>query len=105
MITGAGGQVGRFLAQEAGRRGLDVLAFTSSQWDITDGDAGERFVGAGDVVVNCAAYTAVDAAETEAERAHAVNAVGAGNVARACAKAGARWSFSPWKTMQSTAWR
>ena len=90
MITGAGGQVGRFLAQEAGRRGLDVLALTSSQWDITDGDAGERFVGAGDVVVNCAAYTAVDAAETEAERAHAVNAVGAGNVARACAKAGAR---------------
>ncbi len=90
MITGAGGQVGRFLAQEAGRRGLDVLALTSAQWDITDADAAERFVGAGDVVVNCAAYTAVDAAETEAERAHAVNAVGPGNVARACAKAGAR---------------
>ena len=90
VITGAGGQVGRFLAAEAGRRGLDVLALTSAQWDITDADAAERIVAPGDVVVNCAAYTAVDAAESDAERAHAVNAVGPGNVARACAKAGAR---------------
>ena len=90
VITGAGGQVGRVLAAEAGRRGLDVLALTSAQWDITDADAAERFVAAGDVVVNCAAFTAVDAAESEPERAHAVNAVGPGNVARACAAAGAR---------------
>ena len=90
MITGAGGQVGRILAEAAGRRGLDVLALTSSQWDITDAGAAEEFVASGDVVVNCAAYTAVDAAESDPERAHAVNAVGAGNVARACANAGAR---------------
>ena len=67
-----------------------MLALTSAQWDITDADAAERIVAPGDVVVNCAAYTAVDAAESEPERAHAVNAVGPGNVARACAKAGAR---------------
>ena len=90
VITGAGGQVGRFLAAEAGRRGLDVLALTSAQWDITDADAAERIVAPGDVVVNCAAFTAVDAAESEPERAHAVNAVGPGNIARACAAAGAR---------------
>ena len=41
-----------------------------------------------DIVVNCAAYTAVDKAETEAELAHRVNALGAGNVAAACARAG-----------------
>ena len=90
VITGAGGQVGRILAEAAGRRGLDVLALTSSQWDITDAGAAEEFVASGDVVVNCAAYTAVDGAESDPERAHAVNAVGAGNVARACANAGAR---------------
>ena len=90
VITGAGGQVGRILAEAAGRRGLDVLALTSSQWDITDAGAAERIVASGDVVVNCAAYTAVDGAESDPERAHAVNAVGAGNVARACANAGAR---------------
>jgi dTDP-4-dehydrorhamnose reductase len=90
VITGAGGQVGSFLAAEAGRLGLDVLAMTSSQWDITDAAAGGHVVQPGDVVVNCAAFTAVDAAETEPERAEAVNATGAGNVARACAKAGAR---------------
>ncbi len=90
MITGAGGQVGRILADEASRQGLDVLALTSSQWDITDAAAARQFVASGDVVVNCAGFTAVDAAESEPERAYAVNAVGPGNVARACAEAGAR---------------
>jgi dTDP-4-dehydrorhamnose reductase len=90
VISGAGGQVGRFLAAEAGRRGLDVLALTSAQWDITDAEAAQRIVARGDVVVNCAAFTAVDAAESEPERAHAVNAVGPGAIARACASAGAR---------------
>jgi dTDP-4-dehydrorhamnose reductase len=90
VITGAGGQVGRILADEASRQGLDVLALTSSQWDITDAAAARQFVASGDVVVNCAGFTAVDAAESEPERAYAVNAVGPGNVARACAEAGAR---------------
>ena len=90
VITGAGGQVGAILAEEAARRGFDVLALASSQWDITDPAAAREFVASGDVVVNCAAYTAVDAAETEPDRALAVNATGAGNVAQACAKAGAR---------------
>lgn len=90
VISGAGGQVGRSLAAEAGRRGLDVLALTSGQWDITDADAAKRIVARGDVVVNCAAFTAVDAAESKPERAHAVNAAGPGAIARACAAAGAR---------------
>jgi len=89
VISGAGGMVGRVLADQARRQGRDVLALTSSQWDITDAGAAERFVEAGDVVINCAAYTKVDAAETDAERAYAVNAVGPENVAHACARAGA----------------
>jgi dTDP-4-dehydrorhamnose reductase len=89
VVTGAGGMVGRFLADRARRQGRDVLALTSSQWDITDAAAAERFVEAGDVVINCAAYTKVDLAEQDSERAHTVNAVGAENVAHACARAGA----------------
>lgn len=47
-------------------------------------------VAAGDVVINCAAYTAVDAAESDEARAYAVNEAGAARVAQACAQAGAR---------------
>jgi dTDP-4-dehydrorhamnose reductase len=90
VITGAGGQVGRYLSADAGRKGLDVLALTSAQWDITDAGAAERTIEPGDIVVNCAAYTAVDAAEADPERAHAVNAAGPGVIAQVCAAAGAR---------------
>ncbi|KMO71178.1 dTDP-4-dehydrorhamnose reductase [Mycolicibacterium chlorophenolicum] len=79
--------VGRFLAGQAASTGYDVQAFTSSEWDITG--PGDDFVSPGDVVVNCAAFTQVDQAEAEPDRAHAVNATGAGNVAQACARAGA----------------
>jgi dTDP-4-dehydrorhamnose reductase len=89
VISGAGGLVGHVLADRARKQGRDVLALTSSQWDVTDATAAERFVRAGDVVVNCAAYTKVDDAETDQERAQAVNAVGAEYVAHACARAGA----------------
>lgn len=90
VITGAGGQVGRFLGAELTARGRDLLALTSARWDITDPSTGAGIVTAGDVVINCAALTAVDIAETDEARAYAVNATGAGQVARTCAAAGAR---------------
>jgi dTDP-4-dehydrorhamnose reductase len=90
VITGAGGQVGSFLAAEAIRQGRDVLALTSSQWDITDARLAGQIVRAGDVVINCAAYTNVDAAERDQARAYAVNAAGPEYIAAACARAGAR---------------
>jgi dTDP-4-dehydrorhamnose reductase len=89
VVCGAGGMLGRFLAAQARRQGRDVLALTSADCDVTDAAAAQRFLESGDVVINCAAYTNVDAAETDQERAYAVNAVGAGNVAHACARAGA----------------
>jgi dTDP-4-dehydrorhamnose reductase len=90
VITGAGGQLGSWLAARAARQGNDVLALTSSQWDITDPGAAERIVQSGDVVVNCAAYTNVDAAESDESTAYAVNAAGPEHIARACARAGAQ---------------
>lgn len=90
VITGAGGQLGGFLASLTASQGRDAVAFTSSQWDITDPGAAERIVQRGDVVINCAAYTNVDGAESDQARAHAVNATGPEHIARACAGAGAR---------------
>lgn len=89
VITGAGGLVGRVLAGQAHSAGREVLTLSSAECDITDGDSVARYLTSGDVVINCAAYTQVDAAETDEARAYAVNAVGAGNVAAACARTGA----------------
>ena len=90
VITGAGGQLGRHLFALAAGSGRDVLARTSAQWDITDPDAAAHNIRSGDVVVNCAAYTDVDGAESDESRAYAVNATGPEHLARACARAGAR---------------
>ncbi|WP_059016199.1 dTDP-4-dehydrorhamnose reductase [Mycobacterium sp. M26] len=90
VITGAGGQVGAFLAGEAARRGYQVSALTHDDWDITDPLAAERFVARDDLVVNCAAVANVDAAEADPERAHAVNVTGPENIAHACARVGGR---------------
>jgi dTDP-4-dehydrorhamnose reductase len=90
VITGAGGQLGSCLSALATDRGRDVVAFTSSQWDITDPAAAERIIGNGDVVFNCAAYTNVDGAESDEAGAYAVNAAGPDHIARVCARVGAR---------------
>jgi dTDP-4-dehydrorhamnose reductase len=90
VITGAGGQLGGCLAAQATDQGREVLALTSSQWDITDPAAAETIVKSGDIVVNCAAYTDVDGAESDEARAYAVNEAAPEHIARACARAGAR---------------
>ena len=90
VVTGAAGQVGGFMAVEAARRGYDVLALARADLDITDAAALERHVTGAEVVVNCAAFTNVDAAEADPDAAYAINVVGPGNIARACARTGAR---------------
>lgn len=89
VVIGAGGMVGTVLAAQATRRGLQVLALTSAECDVTDATAVERHIDADDAVINCAAFTKVDDAEHDQDRAFAVNATGAENVAHACARAGA----------------
>lgn len=90
VITGAGGQLGSLVRAQATRDGRNVLARTSSEWDITDPAAAEQIIERGDVVINCAAYTDVDGAETDQAGAYAVNAGGPEHLARACARTGAR---------------
>jgi dTDP-4-dehydrorhamnose reductase len=71
--------------------GHEVVALTRADLDVSDAAACRAAVPAGtDVVVNCTAHTAVDAAETEEGAAFAVNAVGARNLALAARAVGAR---------------
>ena len=62
--------------------GSDAVALTRAELDVTDADATRELL-AGATVINCAAYTDVDGAESHPDRAHAVNADGARNVAEA----------------------
>ncbi|MFD4180088.1 dTDP-4-dehydrorhamnose reductase [Rhodococcus sp. NPDC058514] len=90
VVTGAGGQLGTQLLRRGSAAGLDVVGFGSRELDITDGGAVDEVVEPGTVVINCAAYTAVDAAESDEQAAGRVNAVGPRNLATATARVGAR---------------
>ncbi len=89
LVTGAAGMLGRDLCDVLEGRGHTVTRSDLAELDILDPSACAAAVPGHDVVVNCAAYTAVDAAETDEPRAFALNAVGAANLARACTAAGA----------------
>ncbi len=91
FVTGAGGQLGMDLRTALGAAGLGGEYYASADLDITERDAVFSVIEreAPSVVINAAAYTKVDLAEKESERAFAVNFAGAGNVASACEATGA----------------
>lgn len=89
-VTGAGGMLGTEVVALLRAGGEPVRALDRAALDVTDGDAVTRALAGADVVVSCAAYTAVDAAEADEATAFAVNAVGAQHVARAAVRHGAR---------------
>ncbi len=86
LITGAKGQVGSELVKDAQARGYEVFDFGSRELDITNFEQLMQKVEQihPDVIINAAAYTAVDKAEQESEQAYAVNALGSENLAKAC---------------------
>jgi dTDP-4-dehydrorhamnose reductase len=87
LVTGREGQLARSLLEAAEGAGIQVTAIGRPDLDLADGKSVAAAVERErpDVVVNAAAYTAVDRAETEPAVAHAVNALGAEHVAKACA--------------------
>ncbi|MEU0541533.1 dTDP-4-dehydrorhamnose reductase [Nocardia sp. NPDC005978] len=86
VVTGARGQLGRALLRHAPA----ARGYGRAELDITDADAVRAVLNPGDTVINCAAYTAVDQAETEVDAAFAGNATGPAVLAAACADIGAR---------------
>jgi len=91
LITGANGMLAADVIDALRSAGATDLTLTDrDELDILDADAVAEAVAAADLVVNCAAYTAVDAAEAEEGVAFAINASGPANLAAACAASGAR---------------
>lgn len=90
LVFGGGGQVGREFSRLDGRAGHEVTAVTRAEADITQAtEVAAVLHGANaEVVVNTAAYTAVDQAESNVERAFSVNRDGAQNIAAACVERG-----------------
>jgi dTDP-4-dehydrorhamnose reductase len=92
LVTGGAGMLGQAVATAATRLGHDVIALSRAELDVTDSEHVRRVIAAAEprAIVNCAAWTDVDGAETAEAAATAVNGEGAGNVARAAAETGAR---------------
>jgi dTDP-4-dehydrorhamnose reductase len=85
LLTGCDGQVGREICRLATPHQVDLVATNRRTLDISDVNAVNRMVVQGiDLVVNAAAYTAVDKAETESAAADAVNALAPGLLAYRC---------------------
>ncbi len=90
LITGAAGMLGHDVLRVGKRAGHELIAVDLPELDITDEGAVRAFFQRErpEASINCAAWTDVDGAETQREQAHAVNAGGAGNLARAAAEIG-----------------
>ncbi|MFF0548244.1 MULTISPECIES: dTDP-4-dehydrorhamnose reductase [unclassified Streptomyces] len=90
LVTGAAGMLGQDVLAVLKSAGIDAVGLRRGDLDITDPDAVRAAVEGADVVVNCAAWTDVDGAETAEEAATAVNGTGVRVLAAACAAARAR---------------
>lgn len=92
LVTGANGQLGHDVCGEVGGEaiGIDI-----ADLDITDGAAVSVHIEKlrPDAIIHCAAYTAVDKAESEPELCHAVNALGTQHLAEAAKSVGAKFLY------------
>lgn len=90
LVAGAGGMLGHDVALAGRRAGHELVLLGRAEMDVTDAEAVKRgFAEAqADAAINCSAWTDVDGAESQREQARAVNATGAGNLARAAAVQG-----------------
>ena len=89
LVTGVKGQLGHDVMNELALRGIEGFGVDVEEMDITDRTACETVISQEkpDAVIHCAAYTAVDAAEDNADLCRRINGEGTRNVAQACKEA------------------
>lgn len=92
LITGGLGQLGVAVSNELDARGIAFSALGSKDLDITDSQSVDDFIALSSpaIIVNCAAWTDVDGAESDEESALKVNSHGPQNLAESAARFGAR---------------
>jgi dTDP-4-dehydrorhamnose reductase len=95
LVTGAGGMLGRDIMLAGENAGHEVTGYDHIGLNVTDRERLRRRMNIDrpDVVINCAAWTDVDGAESDEQHCFEVNAAGAGNVAAAAEEAGAKVLF------------
>lgn len=95
LVTGAKGQLGTDVVKRLEQLGIDCLEADLPDFDITDSDCVDALfeASAPDAVIHCAAYTAVDSAESDALQCELINVTGTRNVAAACARCGAKLMY------------
>ncbi|WP_244863581.1 dTDP-4-dehydrorhamnose reductase [Paenibacillus cisolokensis] len=92
LVSGAGGQLGRELVGIKVPPSVKVTGMSRKEWDVTDLNRCREVTSMlrPDVIIHCAAYTAVDRAESDPDDAYRINAEGTRNVAVAAREAGAK---------------
>ena len=94
FVTGVKGQLGHDVMNELAKRGHEGIGVDIEEMDITDAESVRKVITEAnpDVVIHCAAWTAVDLAEDDdkKEKVHQVNAVGTENIAKVCHDRGER---------------
>lgn len=95
LVTGAKGQLGYDVCKELERRKITYIGAGRDEFDITNREQTHRFIleQRPDVVIHCSAYTAVDKAEDEPEKAAAVNVDGTRHIAEACRELDAKMVY------------
>ncbi len=95
LVTGVKGQLGHDVVKELHLRGIECIGVDIEEFDVTDAKAVAAFISdyRPDVVMHCAAYTAVDKAEENPELCRAVNAKGTRNIALVCKKIDAKMIY------------
>jgi len=95
LVTGVKGQLGYDVCRELARRRIEHVGVDIEEFDITDESAVCEYITnyGPDAVVHCSAWTAVDAAEDQAEKVTAVNVDGPRNIARVCKQLGAKMVY------------